>query len=118
MYRRARAVALTLAYALAVASCTSRESFGIDSTWDLVACTTDDTQGFGALETDYPPADLGGMDNARVLSASDDESNKSALGIAFVEADSERLNAIEERLEADPRVTSTHRRATLADACF
>lgn len=116
---RAPLLIAVAALTLSTAGCGGgRESFGVDTTWDLVACTTEDAHGFSDLGTDYPPADLGGMTDARVLSASDTASNKAALGLTLLDENDERLGRIEDRLRSDPRVTSTHRRSTLSDACF
>lgn len=88
-----------------------------NTVWDLVACSIDD-EGFNVLDEDYPPEDLGGLDDMQVHVESDPGSDRGALAMSLLKDDDARLTAIQDRLDSDERVLSTHRDSTTSAACF
>jgi hypothetical protein len=101
---------------LAVGGCAEQQSFDRYTRWDVVACTSDDDE-LAALAAEYPPADLGGKKNFALATDGDAmDRDRGALSL-MLDHDRERIEAVRARLEADPRVRSTHLDATSEDAC-
>ena len=107
-------VGVIVAALVEVSGCSGQSVTDENTVWDLVACSVDD-DGFNVIDEVYAAAidDLGGESQVQ----SDTNSDAGALAVRAADKLNE-LNALQAQMEADSRVTSTHRGSTISAACF